>query len=202
MQYAIFGDLHSHKKHTKRVLSHIQEVAPNASLFALGDLYECKIGKRKAMTARNIPLEQAVKTKEKFEELLTFPSVIGNQEERIALVTGNERFLQYEEKLYIDNALLIHGHQFEWNEQFEPTFPDFYTPLVFFGHSHRAAIYVDGVRTAISYSEPLFVGDRPYVINVGSVVDTLDWCLYDSDAMTVMFMRAESEATNQIFKDH
>lgn len=190
MQYAIFGDLHSHKKHTKRVLSHIQVVAPNALLFALGDLYECKIGKRKAAAVRNIPLEQAVSAKKKFEELLTFPSVIGNQEERIALVTGTERFLQYEEKLYIDNAMLIHGHQFEWDERFEPTFPEFHTPLVFFGHSHRAAIYVDGVRTAVVYNMPMFVGNKQYIVNVGSVVDTMDWCLYDSEAMTVMFMRA------------
>ncbi|WP_042478846.1 metallophosphoesterase family protein [Bacillus ndiopicus] len=191
MKYAIFGDLHSHKKHTKRVLAHIQVVAPDAALFALGDLYECTIGKRRAVTARNIPLKEAAIMKKKFEELLTFPSVIGNQEERIALVTGSQRFLQYEEKLYIENAMLIHGHQFEWNEQFEPTFPEFHTPLVFFGHSHRAAIYIDGIRTAICYNSPIYVGDKPYIINVGAVVETLDWCLYDSEEMTVTFMQAK-----------
>lgn len=189
LKYAIFGDLHSHKKHTELVLQHIQEVAPDAALFALGDLYECIIGKRKALTARNIPLKEAAIIKKEFERLLTFPSVIGNQEERIALVTGSQYFLQYEEKLYIENAMLIHGHQFEWNEQFEPTFPQFNTPLVFFGHSHRAAIYIDSTRTAVPYHQPLFIGDRHYVINVGAVVETLDWCLYDSEAMTVTFMR-------------
>lgn len=191
LQFAIFGDLHSHKQNTVRVLQHIQEVAPNAALFALGDLYECKIGKRKAEHARNLPLKEAAIVKKSFQELLTFPSVIGNQEERIALVTGSEHFLHYEEKFYIDHAMLIHGHQFEWDEQFEPTFPEFHTPLVFFGHSHRAAIYIDGVRTAVSYNTPLFVGNQQYIINVGSVVETLDWCLYDSEAMTVTFMRAE-----------
>ena len=88
MKYAILGDLHSHYKHTKAVLKHIKKTAPEATIIGLGDLYECTIGKKKAQTVRNAPLQDAAVIKEKFEKLLIFPSVIGNQEERIALVTG------------------------------------------------------------------------------------------------------------------
>mgnify|MGYP004574463109 FL=1 len=48
MKYAILSDLHSHFKNTKKVLKHIQQVAPNAEIIGLGDLFECKIGKKKA----------------------------------------------------------------------------------------------------------------------------------------------------------
>lgn len=190
MKYAILGDFHSHYKHTKAVLKHIKKTAPEATIIGLGDLYECTIGKKKALTVRNAPLQNAAIIKEKFEKLLTFPSVIGNQEERIALVTGLECFLQYEETIQINGATLIHGHQFEWSEEFFPTFPLFNTPLVFFGHSHRAAIYIEGVRTKVPFNEAIFVGGQHYIINVGSVVDTAEWCLYDSDNMTVTFMKA------------
>lgn len=190
MKYAILGDLHSHYKHTKAVLKHIKKIAPEASIIGLGDLYECTIGKKKAQTVRNTPLQNAAVIKEKFQKLLTFPSVIGNQEERIALVTGLEYYLQYEETIQINGATLIHGHQFEWSADFFPTFPLFNTPLVFFGHSHRAAIYIEGVRTKVPFNEAIFVGDQHYIINVGSVVDTAEWCLYDNDNMTVTFMKA------------
>ena len=142
MLYALLGDFHSHYKNTKKVLEHIEKTAPNATIIGLGDLYECRIGKKKAQTARNVSLEDAAIISDKFENLLTFPSIIGNQEERIALVTGIQRFLDYAEKIVIEQATLMHGHQFEWNEQFEPTFPEIETPLLFFGHSHRAAIYI------------------------------------------------------------
>ncbi|MFF5996733.1 metallophosphoesterase family protein [Lysinibacillus sp. KU-BSD001] len=191
MQYALLGDLHSNYKNTKAVLKHIEEIVPTAQMIGLGDLYECLIGKRKAAAlTEHVPLEQATIIKKKFTELLTFPSIIGNQEERIAFVTGIQQFLNYEEKIVIKNATLMHGHQFDWNEHFEPTFPSYETPLLFFGHSHRAAIYINGVRTKIEYNQPIYVGDRTYEINVGAVVESRDWCLYDSEQMTVTFLQA------------
>ncbi|MEK4230798.1 metallophosphoesterase family protein [Solibacillus sp. FSL H8-0538] len=191
MQYALLGDFHSHFKNTKKVLKHIKKTAPNATIIGLGDLYECRISKKKAQTVRNVALEDAAIISDKFESLITFPSIIGNQEERIALVTGLQRFLNYDEKIFIEQATLVHGHQFEWDEQFEPTFPEVGTPLLFFGHSHRAAIYINDVRRSVTYDTPLDVKDQPYKINVGSIVETAEWCLYDSDAMTVTFKRSK-----------
>lgn len=191
MQYALLGDLHSDVKNTKAVLRHIEEIAPHAKIIGLGDLYECIIGKRKAAAlTKHVPLEEAVVMKKKFTKLLTFPSIIGNQEERIAMVTGRKEFLHYEEKMIIENATLMHGHQFEIDEHFHVTFPPYDTPLLFFGHSHRAAIYINGVRTKITYNQPIYVGDQKYEINVGAVVESRDWCLYDSEQMTVTFLQA------------
>ena len=192
MQYALLGDLHSHYKNTNAVLKHIQEIAPHAKIIGLGDLYECMIGKRKAATLTDyVLLEEAVIMEEKFTKLLTFPSIIGNQEERIAMVTGKKEFLNYEKKIIIENATLIHGHQFDIDEAFHVTFPPYETPLLFFGHSHRAAIYKNGIRTKVDYNQPIYVGDQTYEINVGAVVESCDWCLYDSDQMTVTFLTAE-----------
>ncbi|WP_332646142.1 metallophosphoesterase family protein [Lysinibacillus sp. 54212] len=190
LQYALLGDLHSHYKNTKAVLQHIKEIHPNAEIIGLGDLFECIIGKRKAESIRGAKLHEAAKLSDKFLQLLTFSSVIGNQEERIAMVTGLQQFLNYEGQIVIDGATIMHGHQFLWDEHFEPTFPEVHTPLLFFGHSHRAAIYIDGVRTAIRYNEEIYVGDRSYAINVGAVVESRDWCLYDSEKMSVTFYQA------------
>ena len=190
LQYAILSDLHSDYKNTKKVLRHIQTVAPHAEIIGLGDLFECTISKKKAKNIRNAKLKDAAIIDEKFLNLLTFPSIIGNQEERIALVTGDQRFLQYEAQKKIEHATLIHGHQLEWDDSYNPTFPMIQTPLLFFGHSHDAAIYTDGVRQKVPYNIPLAVGQKKYQINVGAVVDKKEWCLYDSNAMTVTFMQA------------
>lgn len=190
MKYALIGDLHSHTKRTKKVLQHIKETAPDATIIGLGDLFECTIGKKKAQVARNLPVHDAAIISEKFKKLLTFPSIIGNQEERIALVTGEQQFLNYKEKIVIDGATLMHGHQFQWDDNFEPTFPPQETPLLFFGHSHRAALYVNGQRTPVPYNVPLQLNDKPYQINVGAVVENKEWCLYDSEKMTVIFLKA------------
>lgn len=191
MKYAILSDLHSHYKNTKKVLNHIQKVAPNAEIIGLGDLFECTIGKKKAQTIRNAKLKDAAIIDDKFMSLLTFPSIIGNQEERIALVTGDQRFLQYKNALEIEHATLIHGHQIEWDKTFNPTFPNIETPLLFFGHSHEAAIYNNGKRQPVPYNIPLSVGHKRYQINVGPVVENKEWCLYDSQEMTVTFMQAQ-----------
>lgn len=189
LQYAIVSDLHSHFKNTKKVLKHIHKIAPQAEIIGLGDLFECTISKKKAKTIRNAKLKDVAIIDEKFINLLTFPSIIGNQEERIALVTGDNRFLQYEKVREIEHATLIHGHQIEWDESFQPTFPKVDTPLLFFGHSHKAAIYTNGLRQRVPYNIPLAIGTKPYQINVGAVVDNKEWCLYDSDKMTVTFLK-------------
>lgn len=189
MLYALLGDLHSSYKQTKKVLQHIEEIAPTATIIGLGDLYECHIGKKKANEIQEkLPLKEAAKVKKKFQALLTFPSIIGNQEERIAKVTGLSAFLQYPQTIDIEHATLIHGHQFEWSETFEMVgHPTFTQPLVFFGHSHRAALYEGYERTAITYGDVIDVSDKQYFINVGAVVETGDWLLYDSEKRCVTF---------------
>ncbi|MER2000234.1 MAG: metallophosphoesterase family protein [Lysinibacillus sp.] len=192
MQYALLGDLHSDYKQTKKVLHHINHIAPNATILGLGDLFECKIGKKKALKlTETLPLKEAAIVKKKFQKLLTFPSIIGNQEERIAQVTRLNKFLDYPETIDIDHATLIHGHQFNWSETYEMIgHPTFQTPLVFFGHSHRAAIYDGYTRLPIVYGQTYAVSDKSYFINVGPVVECDDWLLYDSELRTVTFFNA------------
>ena len=194
MQYALLGDLHSDYKQTKKVLQHIIDVAPGATILGLGDLYECKIGKKKAMKlTETIPLKEAAIVKKKFQKLLTFQSIIGNQEERIAQVTGLKDFLIYPETIEIEHATLIHGHQFEWSKTYEMIgHPNFHTPLVFFGHSHRAAIYDGYTRLPIVYGQAYDVSNKSYFINVGPVIECGDWLLYDSECRTVTFLNASN----------
>lgn len=197
MQYALLGDLHSSITDTEAVLQHIQANAPDAAIFCLGDLYECKIGKKKAATMRNISLTEAAIIEEKFEALLTFLSIRGNQEERISKVTGIERFAALPERLLIENATLIHGHQIQWDENWEPmddaSSLKIDTPLIFFGHSHQSGLYRKGkkVEKMVHFGEEIRLIKKKYWINVGSVVDHQEWCLYDSEARTIMFMKAK-----------
>lgn len=190
MQIAIISDLHSHTKALKKVLQHIEQVAPLAPIVCLGDLYECTIGKKKATYVRNIPLAYAAITSEKFSKMLRFLTVRGNQEERIATVTGLPQFNAYPETIEIDNALFIHGHQFGWTPEWTAIFPTYPHDVIFFGHSHQAAYYKQGVRHIVKPNTTVSVADEQLFINVGSVVDHYEWALYDTDAKTVTFQKA------------
>ena len=192
MKYAIIGDLHSAIDETKAVLKDIKRLGLEQHIIGLGDLFECKIGKRKlALLTEKLPLKEAAVYQKTFEKLLTFPSVRGNQEERIALVTGDERFLDYPETISLEHATIIHGHQFDYTEDFELIIPLFKTKILFFGHSHRSALYINNERTPIEFDKPYLLSQYEQIlINVGSVVDHLEWCIYDSDALTVTFKKS------------
>ena len=114
MKYAIFGDLHSNIDDTKAVLSHISKVEPNALKVCLGDLYECTISSKMATSVSNLKLDECAIVTDEFEKLLAFPSTRGNQEERISKVSGMNRFSELPDKIIIDDATLIHGHQIDW----------------------------------------------------------------------------------------
>ena len=191
MKYALLGDLHSSVDDTKAVLKHIEQTAPDARIIGLGDLYECLVGEKKALTKRDMPLKEAAIVSKKFEKLLTFPSIRGNQEERISVVTGMKKFMHYPETMHIQDALLMHGHQFEWTDEWEPLFPEIDEPLLFFGHSHESALYRGRQRYRITFHEPIYVGGVQYAVNVGAVVGDREWCLYDADLKTITFMKAE-----------
>ena len=194
MRFALLGDLHSSIEDTKAVLQHIEEIAPDSIIVGLGDLFECTIGKKKALTLSNAPLKAAAIIEKDFEKLLTFPSIRGNQEERISSVTGIDRFVSLPDKLVIEGATLIHGHQIEWDENWEPVNTpslEIETSLVFFGHSHRSSIYEDfkKIREPIHFGTEIQLHMKNYWINVGSVVDNREWCLYDSKNRSIHFMK-------------
>lgn len=190
--YALLGDLHSNIEDTKAVLAQIHQTANNAKIIGLGDLYECTVSKKKAKSITNLPLQKAAIVEEDFENLLTFPSIRGNQEERITSVTGNNRFATLPETIEIDGATLMHGHQFQWNINWQPTFPPFDKQLLFFGHSHESGLYHNNKKLSINiqFGKPIALMEKQYGVNVGSVVDHREWCLYDSTNHTVTFMRA------------
>lgn len=191
MQIAIISDLHSHTKALKKVLQHIECVAPAAPIICLGDLYECTISKKKASYLRDIPLEHAAITSEKFTKLLRFLTVRGNQEERIATVTGLSQFTAYPATIEVDDALFIHGHQFGWTPEWTAVFPEYpQHNVIFFGHSHQAAYYEDRIRHIAKPETTIVLRDKQLFINVGSVVDHYEWALYDTARKTVTFKKA------------
>ncbi|WP_046180141.1 metallophosphoesterase family protein [Domibacillus tundrae] len=190
MKYALLGDLHSNVEDTKAVLDQINRYAPDAKIIGLGDLYECNIGKRKAETARDLPMKKAAHMPRGFASLLTFPSVRGNQEERIMLVTGREDFEHLPEKMIIDGAVIMHGHQWKWTKGWLPVLPKTDPPLLIFGHSHVAGLYRKKKRLPMEYGEPVLLKKKRYGINAGAVWGAREWVLYDSAARTVTFMKA------------
>ncbi|MFJ8261348.1 metallophosphoesterase family protein [Rummeliibacillus sp. NPDC094406] len=192
MQYALLGDLHSSVSDTKAVLADINANAENAAIIGLGDLYECKIGKKRAKEIVGITLDEAAELSDEFTRLLQFPSVRGNQEERIMNVTGLDTFLTLPESLEIEGAEIIHGHQFKWSSDWKPFLEQIEAPIVFFGHSHDAALYRKGHKKEFQYGQPIHLKKKKYGVNVGSVIENREWCLYDSDERTVTFMKVQS----------
>ncbi|OKL37502.1 metallophosphoesterase family protein [Domibacillus mangrovi] len=191
MEYALLGDLHSSIDDTKAVLAHIALTAPTAKVIGLGDLFECKIGKRKANTLRLSRIEETAVWSETFESLLTFSSVRGNQEERIMMVTSGNQFKHLPEHIIIDGAMLMHGHQWEWTKEWTPVLPKTEPPLLFFGHSHEAGLYRKGKRLPFSYGVPVYLKVKRYGINAGAVFGTREWVLYDAVTRAVTFMKTD-----------
>ena len=201
MKYAIIGDLHSAIDETKAVLKDIKKLGLDQQIIGLGDLFECKISKRKvALLTEKLPIKEAAVYNKPFVELLTFPSVIGNQEERIALVTGDEQFLKYPSTIQLEHATIVHGHQFDYTEEdFELLTPSFESKILFFGHSHRSALYINDVRNKIEFDKPYSLAQyNQIIVNVGSVVDNLEWCIYDSDTLTVTFKKSTLNKTSDV----
>ena len=201
MKYAIFGDLHSNIEDTKAVLRHISQVEPNALKVCLGDLYECTISSKIATNVSNLTLDECAIVTDEFEELLTFPSIRGNQEERIRKVSGINRFFELPDKIIIDDATLIHGHQIEWgyNGVINNLLIKINTPIVFFGHIHRSRIFKNDdkdekVQLDFNFGEEFKLNNERYWINVGPVCIDRVWCLYDSIKKTITFMNPSTLA--------
>lgn len=192
MKYALIGDIHSNIDDLQAVLKHIQTFQPPLHIIGMGDLYECLIGKKKVRALQSpLSLAEAQLNPEGFEQALTFPSIRGNQEERIMRATGQSLFNNLPERVDIEGATLIHGHQFDWDSDWIPALDFSNTkPLIFFGHTHYSFLYRKGKRKPFTFGEPIALTKKHYGINVGSVVDHREWVLYDATARTVTFMKA------------
>lgn len=193
MKYALIGDIHSNILDLNAVLQQINDLPYDVSVVGMGDLFECLIGKKavKALT-KPLPISTVQQNPDGFECLLTFPSIRGNQEERIMRATQTSQFIKLPETIQIEGATLIHGHQFKWSKKWIPNYEPFLDEaLLFFGHSHDSALYHKQKQVEFTFGQPIFLTKKKYGINVGSVVDHREWVLYDTDEKCITFMKAE-----------
>lgn len=195
MRYALLGDIHSSIEDLEKVCLHITQMAPDAKLIGTGDLYECTVSKKDITDKKFNCLEDVMLKPEGFTELLTFPSVFGNQEERILYITSDDDPIRQSladlpERMKIDYAEVIHGHQWKWGgNPFALIEEDVHSDLTFYGHSHHSALKVDEEKVDINFGFPYDVKNKQVIVNVGSVVFHKEWVLYDSAERTVTFMK-------------
>ncbi|MGA9468727.1 MAG: metallophosphoesterase family protein [Exiguobacterium marinum] len=191
MKLAIISDPHGSFDDLKAVLEHVHHETEH--VLCLGDLYECHIGKKRRHE-RFHHGEDVVTYDLNYEALLTFPSLRGNQEERIdeVLVIDHPvktRISLLPEQTTLGEARFLHGHQVKWNEGWEPIVEKGKYPLVFIGHSHIPGIYRKGKSLPWEIGTPFHLKKKRYVINVGAVIFDREWCLYDTEARTVTRMK-------------
>lgn len=198
MHYALFGDIHSSKKDLEEVLAHISNISPEAVLIGTGDVFECTISKKDITDKKFCQLEEVMILPEGFTELLTFPSIKGNQEERILFITETndpfrDKIMAMPETYPIGDAKVIHGHQWQWGgAPWALIEAAIESPLVFYGHSHRSELRIDGAQQDIEFGIPYSsVGDAQILVNVGAVIGDREWVLYDASANRVTFMKVE-----------
>ena len=196
MQFALLGDIHSSKEDLQAVLAQVVEQAPEAMIIGTGDLYECTVSKKDLCGQVYAAVEEVIKHPDGLDELLSFPSIYGNQEERILLLTEKSEPIRdflggLPEMLKADGAVVVHGHQWPhkegeaWLTEHMPE-----TSIVFHGHTHRSGLTIDGRSVDITWNEEQSVTGARNVVNVGAVVDSREWVLYDSGDQTVTFMKA------------
>lgn len=193
LRYAVVGDIHSSKKDLTIVLADISKKAPDAELIGTGDLYECTVSKKDITDVKYSRLEDVMLIEEGLSELLTFPSVSGNQEERILLITKTKdprrvAMSALPETILIGDAQIIHGHQWKWGgEPWSLIHANTEYPLTFFGHSHQSALTINGNEVTIEFGVSYDVSGENVLVNVGAVVYDKEWVLYDSVKKTVTF---------------
>ncbi|WP_040758154.1 metallophosphoesterase family protein [Sporosarcina newyorkensis] len=197
MQYALLGDIHSSIEDLKAVLGQISIEASRAEIIGLGDLYECTVSKKDLRGQIYSSVDEVIKHPEGFDQLLTFPSVYGNQEERILLLTEHAEPLRdylhnLPETLSAGEAVIIHGHQ--WNPDGKTAWlnmqiPD--KPIVFHGHTHRSGYTRDQQEMLISGRGKISLSGKRNIVNVGAVVGSREWVLFNAEERTVRFMRAQ-----------
>ena len=196
MKYALLGDIHSSKDDLEKVLNHIEEVAEDSTLIGTGDLYECTISKKDITDIKFTKLDQVMLIPNGITELLSFPQVRGNQEERIIYITDTKEPLRNSlaalpEVIELENGQVIHGHQWEWGgEPWSLIQANVDSSLVFYGHSHYSSLTIDSVTQKVKFGIPYTLTGEKVLVNVGSVVDNREWVIYDSVGNTVTFMKS------------
>ncbi|MER2088453.1 MAG: metallophosphoesterase [Sporosarcina sp.] len=196
MHYALLGDIHSSKEDLEKVLTDITEKSPEAIRVGTGDLFECTISKRDITDKKFTKLEDVMIIPEGFTELLSFPSVSGNQEDRILMLTEmgdplREKLATLPETFEIADAKVIHGHQWEWGGQpWSLVRAEEHGSPIFYGHSHTSGLLLNGTRQQIEFGVSYDVIGEKVLVNVGAVKDDCEWVLYDSVKNTVIFMKA------------
>lgn len=196
MNYALIGDIHSSKEDLEKVYAQIKEVAPTAEVIGTGDLFECIISKKDITDQKFTALEEVMLNPDGFEALLTFPTVSGNQEERIIQITATdealrEKIVALPETLSIEGAQVIHGHQWKWGgEPWSLQKAETQHRLVFFGHSHTSQLLINQQLQEINWGVSQDVSQGDILVNVGSVVENREWILYNAKQQTVTFMKA------------
>ncbi|MEK5037981.1 metallophosphoesterase family protein [Sporosarcina sp. FSL K6-3457] len=196
MLYAVLGDIHSSKNDLEKVLADIIDKAPEAELVGTGDLFECIISKKNITDKKFTKLEEVMLIPKGFPELLTFPSVGGNQEDRILWITETadplrEKLAALPAMIEMGNAQVIHGHQWQWGgEPWALVHESVEQSFVFYGHSHQSMLSRNGVRQEIEFGISYSVVGERVLVNVGAVVDDREWVLYESEEQTVTFMKA------------
>ena len=196
MQYAILGDIHSSKQDLEKVLADISVKAPNATCVGTGDLYECIISKKDITARKYNRLEEIMLIPTGFNELLTFPSVRGNQEERILLISETDDSLREKislmpEIIDIGDARIIHGHQWKWGgTPWSLIHADVNYSPVFYGHSHHSALSINEVELKVELNKPYLLAGDDILVNVGAVVGDKEWVLYDAIENSITFMKA------------
>ncbi|MBB4823721.1 putative phosphodiesterase [Sporosarcina luteola] len=194
MRYALVGDIHSSTNDLEAVLLQVAEVAPDAKLIGTGDLYECTISKKNITDDKFEHIQDVMLLPDGFRKLLTFPSIRGNQEERIVYITKTDDPLREElenlpETMQIGDAFVIHGHQWHYGDNPWEKLPPNYR-LVFFGHTHRSEIFRNGQPECIRFDEIYKIGKERVIVNVGSVTENREWVLYDEENDVIRFMKA------------
>lgn len=195
--YAIVGDIHSSLSDFVSVLHHIEKVAPTAQLIGTGDLFECTISKKRLPLPAPLPLEEVMLLPTGFAPYLNFPSVRGNQEERILEVTTGQdplrtQLQQLPETLTIGEAMVIHGHQWEWGgEPWSLVRADVQAAVTFYGHSHESGLMRNGRIERFDWHTPISIMNGTILVNVGAVVQRQEWVLFDESNATIMFMSAK-----------
>lgn len=199
VKYALIGDIHSSKEDLEKVLKQIKEIAPEAKVIGTGDLFECTVSKKDITDEKFTSVNEVMLYPEGFVELLTFPTVFGNQEERILRITESREKVRtwlksLPEVIAIDGAEVIHGHQWQWGgDPWHLQKANQNKRITFFGHSHTSALCIDGKVQRIDFDARYDVSSGDVLVNVGAVVGDCEWVLYEDceeDSAYVTFLRA------------
>ncbi len=197
MQYALIADLHSSFSDARAVLQDIRKRAPQATIFSLGDIHECHIGKKRARRHTFESLSDVVTLDSDYVALLDFETLLGNQEERIFSLVPNgvsallDRLRSAPRTKQVgDDVLFLHGDQFEWSYTLVPNTSPFGQRLLFFGHSHQHGLFRDGKRLSPQLDVPISIKKGRYAVNVGPVLVEREWLLYDMQQESIIYRQA------------